>query len=87
MNDRLMLAGMATNGLLSSGRLRSLDTNRIAIDALAMADALLAAAGEQEPCARCAELEAKLAAAAALARDSAEQAMELPEPPKEIDHD
>lgn len=37
--------------------------------------------------ARIAELEAKLAAAAALARDSAEQAMELTEPPKESSHD
>lgn len=48
MNDRLMLAVMVTNGLLSSGRLSSLTTNRIAADALLMADALLAAAGEQQ---------------------------------------
>lgn len=48
MNDRLMLAVMVTNGLLSSGRLSSLTTNRIAADALLMADALLAAAGEQD---------------------------------------
>ena len=104
MNDRLMIAAMVTNGLLSSGRLRSLDTNRIAIDALAMADALLAAAGEQRPDgdsdfyksmvryreeamaqiaraeaaeAKVAELQAKLAAAARLAQDSAEAAGEM----------
>lgn len=111
MNDRLMIAAMVTNGLLSSGRLSSLTTNRIAADALLMADALLAAAGEQddpalhEDCvgvdvhnvvvgriqderdraiaraeaaeAKVAELEAKLAAVARLAQDSAEAAGEM----------
>ncbi len=53
MNDRLMIAAMAMQGMYTNERYNSISFADTANEALKQADALLAAAGEKESCPRC----------------------------------